>query len=171
MTSRSCIFCRGPHNSGVHKCNICKQVGHAAYQHCSKCNVLKFMSDGHFCDRNKLVDIHIHRCEYCLLDHESTQHVCHDCNQVGHGQRNCQSETFCKVCKGKVGHFTSCHYDCKSCNRNVFTKHMPCPKEGCQGCASEKTPPQAWYNYLDGVQCTVCGTTWDNLDHVIAESY
>lgn len=97
--------------------------------------------------------------------------TCTSCNQSGHKWYDCQCETFCEVCQGCVEHPTKVHYECERCKKfgrecNVFARHQPCPKVGCNGCAAEQYAPMIWFESFNRVKCTTCGSKWSNLDDV-----
>lgn len=174
----SCGFCAsktfGPdHSSSDHRCGRCGQTGHPGYaKHCEKCLSLDHDEKAHTCDRRfcKRIDVHEHPCRWCVsTEHSSEKHACETCKQEGHPDYDCQRQTYCEKCKGKVGHLTSVHYFCDKCKRDVFTRHTPCPTKGCKGCAAETLPPLIWYRYEVRVKCDRCKRTWEDLDCVLYE--
>ncbi|ARF11463.1 hypothetical protein Klosneuvirus_1_320 [Klosneuvirus KNV1] len=169
----ACNFCKtSSHSTTDHICGQCKQKGHPGYiKHCSRCLALDHDSDLHTCMHNKCkrLDTHNHTCQYCSDDHTTEKHMCDSCKQEGHASWDCQKETVCTICNGKVGHFTSLHHFCDGCKQDVFTRHIGCPTDGCNGCAAETHPPMIWYEYYNSVKCNTCNRKWDDLDCVAYE--
>ncbi len=168
----SCQWCSNPHASSEHRCGRCKEVGHPGFaKHCDVCGLHDCDKSLHTCNRYrcKTIGDHSHSCDLCLENHITSEHVCSTCMQLGHADYQCQFETFCDICRGKMGHLTKHHYDCERCCQNVVTRHVGC--SSCSGCAAESHPPIIWYMDMGCVKCNKCNEVWDSLDEVIYESY
>jgi hypothetical protein len=164
----SCNFCKGSHSTIEHICGKCKKTGHPGYlPHCSQCNSIEHTEEVHSCKRSKciLLGDHSHSCDYCFGEHPTEQHECSECGQKGHYWGDHESKVFCDICHGYAGHSNKQHHICQHCKRDAFVRHMPCPIEGCNGCAIEEY--LATINkHEPSATCNKCGHWWENLDSV-----